>query len=186
MDLFTVTTTIRAQEFHGCRDVTMRWFVVDRPTPVVPYSEVVADYAALDDDYKLYVVHDAVDELFTDSEARALVEYMAREHPGDLHEITPARLPLEGNIMGRGAIPVGGPQDFYMLSREDEWTLPFQVYGYYDLERHEAAAGGEEERASALRSGMFFAGPEGIIRASDLSEAEYQARLAQRECQGRA
>ena len=80
MNLFNVTTTIRAVEFHGCRDVTMQWFVVDRPAPVVPYSEAVADYGALDDNDKLYV-HDAVDELFTDNEARTLVEYMAREQP---------------------------------------------------------------------------------------------------------
>lgn len=118
MNLFNVTTTIRAVEFHGCRDVTMQWFVVDRPAPVVPYSEAVADYGALDDNDKLYV-HDAVDELFTDNEARTLVEYMAREHPWDLHEITPARLPLEQNIMGLGAIPVGGPQDFLMLSERE-------------------------------------------------------------------
>jgi hypothetical protein len=29
--------------------------------------------------------------------------------------------------MGYGAIPIGGPEDFYQLCKEEEWTLPFEV-----------------------------------------------------------
>jgi hypothetical protein len=35
--------------------------------------------------------------------------------------------------MGCGAIPIGGLEDFYQLCKEEEWTLPFELWGYYDL-----------------------------------------------------
>lgn len=30
--------------------------------------------------------------------------------------------------MGYGAIPIGGPEDFYQLCKEEEWTLPFELW----------------------------------------------------------
>jgi hypothetical protein len=143
MDLFTVTTM--TPEFRGCQDVTLSWFVVDRSSPVVTYTEAIAGYDAIDKDYR-FLAEGAVDEYFTFEEAQALVEYLTREHPGDGHEISRVSLPIEENIMGIGAIPVGGPQGFLMLSKREGWNLPFQVYGYYDLRQHEAAPGGEDEK----------------------------------------
>jgi hypothetical protein len=49
------------------------------------------------------------------------------------------KLPVPGNIMGYGAIPIGGPEDFYQLCKEEEWTLPFELWGYYDLRQTHGA-----------------------------------------------
>jgi hypothetical protein len=35
--------------------------------------------------------------------------------------------------MGVGALPVGGGDDFYMLSEKPEYSLPFKVWGYFNL-----------------------------------------------------
>jgi hypothetical protein len=35
--------------------------------------------------------------------------------------------------MGNGARAVGGGDDFYMLAKEPEYSLPFEVWGYFDL-----------------------------------------------------
>jgi len=43
--------------------------------------------------------------------------------------------------MGYGAVPIGGPEDFYQLCKEEEWTLPFEVWGYYDLRQTHGARG---------------------------------------------
>lgn len=43
------------------------------------------------------------------------------------------KLPIANNMMGLGAIAVGGGDDFYMLYNAPEYPLPFKVLGYFDL-----------------------------------------------------
>ena len=187
LELFNVTTTIKT--YHGCKDVFMHWFMIDRKTPVGRYAALIRDYYRVDERARLYA-EGAVDELFTAEEADALLAYLQQHHPdGSTHVVTAASLPL-GNgggagaamIAGYDAIAVGGPQDFYMLHKEADWNLPFNVYGYYDLEAHEAAPGCEQERRRALRSGMIFAREDGtLFRASEMTDEEYE-RAFYRPC----
>jgi hypothetical protein len=76
----------------------------------------------------------AVDELFDKTETDALVAYLEREHGGAETTIEEVNLPLPGNCWGYGDRAVGGSDDFYMLAEEPEYSLPFRVWGYYDLE----------------------------------------------------
>jgi hypothetical protein len=76
---------------------------------------------------------DYVEELFTREEADQLAEYLRTAHDTDV-SIEPISTPVPGNIMGVGAIAVGGPCDFYMLSDEDGYSLPFKAWGYYSIE----------------------------------------------------
>jgi len=178
--LFNVTTTIN--EFRGCKDVCIQWFMVDRDVPVGPYAELIEDYEHLDTEEKGWglrqYAEDCVNELFTAEEADALLAYLDQHHPTDsTHYLSSAKLPIERGVVGVGALAVGGPTDFLMLSERDSWNLAFEVWGYYDLRQHEPAAGGELERSRAFRSGTLFASSNGIVRASDLTEEEYQKRV---------
>lgn len=47
-----------------------------------------------------------------------------------------AVLPIDRDTMPFVAIPVGGPQDFLMLSERDECPFSFKVWGYFDLRGH--------------------------------------------------
>ena len=67
-------------------------------------------------------------------EAQALKDYIDQNY-GDagITTIEKAELPIANNTMGVGAIPVGGGQDFHMLDKAPHYSLPFKVWGYFDL-----------------------------------------------------
>src|SRR5262245_59735695 len=134
MKLYRVGTT--CHRFNGHKDVHFEWFLDEPYGEPRPYAELINGYA--DEADPPYYPMGAIDELFTLDQAQALVSYLDRVH-GDAGEakITAAKLPIELNMMGVGAIPTGGGQDFYMLAKEDEYNLPFKVYGYFDLRHHE-------------------------------------------------
>jgi len=82
---------------------------------------------------------DAVNELFTRQEAEHVQTYLelVKDRDEVTHAIKPADLPYPQNIMGLGATPVGGPNDFVMLHWRNDYSLPFDVRGYYDIRNHE-------------------------------------------------
>jgi hypothetical protein len=137
MQLYQVTTIVN--EYSGHKDVPFQWFVRyggrigEGPMSRfgVPYADLIDKYRAED---KNFYAHDAVDERFTADEAAALKEYLDREH-GDAGEtaIKQVRLPIPHIIMGLGAIAVGGGCDFYMLHKEQGYSLPFKAEAYYGL-----------------------------------------------------
>jgi len=127
MKLYCVSTT--APEYSGFKNVVFHWFN-EKPQGKRAYAVLIKDY-----DPKAYAIYYAeafVDELFTEDEARQLKDYIDQSHEGETI-IKEQPLPVDNNVMGYGAIPVGGMQDFYMLSKEAEYSLPFKVYGYFDL-----------------------------------------------------
>jgi hypothetical protein len=125
IELFSVCTAVK--QYSGCKDVTFIWFRND-PARGRRYRDLIRDcdpgpYA------KGYI-----DELFTQEEAEALKQYLDRNY-GDAgtNTIHKVDLPVAGNTMGVGAIAVGGGTDFYMLDKDEEYSLPFKVWGYFDL-----------------------------------------------------
>jgi hypothetical protein len=127
MKLYSVTTT--AHEYHGCRGVVFHWFRTKPRNEDRPYAELIQDY----NDGDLYSKN-LIDELFAEQEAIDLKEYLDRVH-GDagITTIEEQKLPTPSNMMGYGAMPVGGGDDFYMLHKDPEYSLPFGVEGYFDL-----------------------------------------------------
>src|ERR1700730_80943 len=129
MKLYRVTTIVK--KFHDCKDVPFVWFRAD-PGERRAYVELIEKYDP-SDQYACYP-EGAIDELFTDIEANVLKEYLDQEHGGaGATTIAEVHLPIARNSMGIGAIPVGGRTDFYMLSKEPTYTLPFDAWAYFDL-----------------------------------------------------
>jgi hypothetical protein len=124
--LYSVTTT--AHEYHGRRNVVFHWFRTEPRNEDRPYAELIQNY-----DGDLYS-KDLIDELFTEQEACDLKEYIDRVH-GDagVTTIEEWKLPIHNQQMGYGARSVGGGDDFYMLDKDPEYSLPFGVNGYFDL-----------------------------------------------------
>lgn len=157
--LFEVISTVF--QFHGCKDVQLNWlFCSRRDKPAASYAEVITDYDPSDEmsvDTQL-----CIDELFTADEAQMLLRYLNEHHrDGSTHRQRPAKLPIPMNTIGLSAIPAGGCQDFYMLHKEDDYDLPFEVWGYYDLRGYEPIPGQEEKRRRAFARGTLFIKTEG-------------------------
>jgi hypothetical protein len=137
--LYEVRTV--APEFKGHRNVTIHWFVDRRTTRVQrPYAELIAGYdRAENDPYS----EGAIDELFSAAEAEAFVDWLKdnRGATGEDTTVDEAALPISRNLMGFGAIPVGGAQDFLCMDEvagnPAASPLGFTVLGYYDLRAYE-------------------------------------------------
>ncbi|MDX8450698.1 hypothetical protein [Mesorhizobium captivum] len=167
-ELFKVRTVI--PEFEGCKDVAMRWFVCERERPPAPYAEVIADYQPGDP-----YAEGSIDELFIADEARALVGYLEAHYPDCSHSIEEVDLPITDPPYPIGALSVGGPEDYYMLCEEEGYTLPFPVFGYFDLRNHEPLPDRESDlkRRKAFARGTLIVTCDGkIIRAADLEKIE--------------
>jgi hypothetical protein len=132
--LYRVRTVV--SEFKGHRDVSLDWFVIKRTSSVQrPYAEMIAGYDPAKKD--LYS-EDAIDELFSDAEARSFVDWLKANRPEGSNMIAEVALPIPENCMGFGAIAVGGPQDFLEFELDGAlWPLEFTVMGYFDLRAHE-------------------------------------------------
>ena len=127
--------------FHGYKNVWIAWFMHKRPRQLfgpegslgVPYAAVIRGYDEADESGRLYC-EGAVEERFTIDEARSLVDWL-REHRDDDAKLTTVDLPFRKNCMGVGAQAVGGETDFYMISKNPDYDLPFEVFGFYDVKR---------------------------------------------------
>src|SRR5271170_1052408 len=128
MDLYAVHTI--SKEYHGCKNVTFDWFRCDKTQR--SYAELIENYDPKDEQ-ALYKEM-AIEELFTAAEANLLKEYLDR-HRGNAARtiIEKLDLPLANHVVGIGIIVVGGGDDFYLLHREPEYSLPFKVDGYFNL-----------------------------------------------------
>jgi hypothetical protein len=128
MKLYRVTTTVR--EFRGCKNVVFIWFRY-MPPGRRPYAVLIKDY---EPERALAVYTESlIEELFTWDEARQLKDYLARHHGREGKTVIKEEpLPVD-NMMDYGGLAVGGGDDFYMLYKEPEYSLPFKVSGYYNL-----------------------------------------------------
>jgi hypothetical protein len=136
MKLFTIATQIA--NLHGYKNVTVSWFVEKRAQPLfgsdgslgVGYADVIADYEHTHD---TRYSEDAVEELFTKDEADAFLAWLRAHRNGSENTTVEAHpLPMANNVMGFGAIPIGGGPNYLPTGEADDYDLPFKVCGFYD------------------------------------------------------
>jgi hypothetical protein len=75
----------------------------------------------------------AVDESFSAQEVDTLREWFRSWGQDAVMNATPFTLISEPNVAGVGMMAVGGDDDFYMFSDHDDWPLPCEVWGYFNL-----------------------------------------------------
>jgi hypothetical protein len=175
MKLYEVSTVTSA--YHGCRDVKFIWFRCPRgDEPARPYSELIENY---DPEKKQYYEEGAIDELFTFDEANALKEYLDREHGSQgVTEIKEAKLPCPQNAIGIGAMSVGGGDDFYTLNEEKAYSLPFKVWGYFNLRGCELV----DEPGETFRGYLLIVGgPEAVHQETQKEAREREATHQSKE-----
>jgi hypothetical protein len=137
MELYRVTTLVK--KYGGCKNVAFEWFRCERRAPR-SYADLIENYDLAD--HQIRYAEDCIDELFELDEAQALKDYIDQNYSeAGVTTIGKAELPIANNTMGAGAIPVGGPQDFYRLDKAPNYSLPFKVWGYFDLRGCELADG---------------------------------------------
>jgi len=83
------------------------------------------------DDVTHYYTASYIEQTFSKAEVKHLYAYF-RARGGARLKVCRAHAPTN-DVMGVGAIPVGGGNDFYMFSEEAGYSLPFKVWGYFDL-----------------------------------------------------
>jgi hypothetical protein len=170
MELYCVTTITR--EYRGCKNVTFQWFRSEPGTTRRPYGELITDYDPRDE-HRGYA-EGAIDELFTADEAAELAAYLDREHGNHaVTTITKADPPIRNDVMGVGAIPVGGGDDFYMLCEKPGYSLRYKVWGYYDLVGCELIDGSD-----VYRERLWIINRTGAMREESNEEAAARERRA--------
>ena len=125
--LFRCTSTENKWPHSGARydGVSVNWFVRTRP-------EGYADqFGALCNQNDLRS-RSVIEEAFTADEALAFAAYLKARHNIDV-KIEPQQLPVPSDIVAVGGGAISDIQDFYMLSKEDGYTLPFPVHGFYNV-----------------------------------------------------
>jgi hypothetical protein len=118
-------------DYDGYKNVPFTFFCHKHAQPL-NFKELITDYNGPGYgetyDYRLTVV----EECFLESEIPAVREFLA----ADSVDFRVEELPLpyaEKNTMGVSAIPVGGHNDFLMLNKREGYSLPFEIWAYYDV-----------------------------------------------------
>ena len=111
------------------------WFCVNRYKPFAPYAELIKDYDPRKNGIK--VAQRGVDSFFTEQEIEMLDHYLnTRKMDLEVEEFK--NLPVESNFVGIIDAPLGGGAKELILSEEEEdYSLPFEVWGYYDCKDQE-------------------------------------------------
>jgi hypothetical protein len=119
---------------HRYDNVFVSWFVHARDPKAsekfaaAQFTETYLTEGSLSDPYML----DVVKESFTAEEALAFARYLKEKHGSEV-KIESQHNPIPNNCMPDGATTCGGTTDIHMLNREDGYTLPFLVWGRYNV-----------------------------------------------------
>ena len=121
----------RGGQYDGVR---ITWFMERRDKLIVSPSDVISDYFSMDDHDRAYA-EDYIGSLFTHDEVLQLRGYLSDQGDRGEFESRLVKFPVQRSdgLVSVGAMAVGGSDDFYMLNEEDEYSLPFKVWGYYDV-----------------------------------------------------
>jgi len=128
-ELFRVHSIFR--EFRGCADVSIDWIVSRREaTLYLPYADLIGDYGLPNVDTKWATA--SLHEMFTREEAEMCARYLAANHGSP--SINRAVLPIPMYTLPIKERSVEHARSGAICVAPD-WTLPFEVKGYYDLPR---------------------------------------------------
>jgi hypothetical protein len=135
-------------DLHGYKDVEITWIADPSQRKLfgpdgslgIPYEEAVSCYDG--DQYSEF----AVDELFTEDEAKQLIEWVRSRRGDATATLIPVELPVQPNEMPFYAIPSGGGPDFLMISDSDDYDLPFKAKGFHDVRGYKFDASAPDAR----------------------------------------
>jgi hypothetical protein len=141
--------------------VKLVWFRYQKMDRQHLYADLIENYDPTSSKRTVMFEEAQVEELFTDEEAKQLKTYLDQNHD-DPTTISEAKLPIQQNTIGVGAIPVGGGCDCLMVYKRPGYPLPFKVMAYYNLLYHEKVDG----------SGLYYGyhlvwGRDGKMRRED-------------------
>jgi len=124
--------TLIADEFDGYSEVPFTLFHTEMSNEELARLVVLAPGRSIDDVAHWYTAS-AIEQTFSKAEAKQLYAYFKQR--GNVRLRARRAYSPTNNSMGVGATPVGGGNDFYTFSEEPGYSLPFKVWGYFDL-RH--------------------------------------------------
>jgi hypothetical protein len=123
-------------------------FISPDAEPVAPFAEAIQNYDRLEDSNKFYA-EESLQELFTERELKQLQEYLLLAHDDREALAEEVSLPLVSKSFPLSGIPVGGSSGWYDLHQEPEYSLPFKVFGFFDVDGYEVIGRSEPDKDSS-------------------------------------
>lgn len=124
--------TVINSEFDGYQNVDFDLFHTEMSNEELARLVVLAPGRSIDDVAHWYTAS-AIEQSFSKAEVKQLCAYFKQW--GNVRLKACRASPPTNDSMGYGAYAVGGGNDFYMFSEVPGYSLPFKVWGYFDL-RH--------------------------------------------------
>ena len=128
---YTVTLTMR--EHRMVKDVPLHLFHKDRLSNFALKGLVVLNPDRTMDELSRSHVPGVIGDTFTEDEAKQLCAYYSKQEWVSKVDMKPANPPRNRHI-GYSDRAVGGCDDFVTLDKDDQYTLPFKVWGYYNMQ----------------------------------------------------
>ena len=123
------------------KQITFHWFRIQREAPLAPYETLLLGYKNLTPEVRSRA-EALVDEFFSESEFHQLRDYLRQRHGEDLRTtvlmapvsaVKPDLGTRAGSLRPFAQCDVGRETGggFCRLSDEEDYGLPFPVWGYY-------------------------------------------------------
>jgi len=128
--------TVIASEFDKCQNVHFYLFHTEMSNEELAPLVVLAPGRTIDDVANWYTAS-VIEQTFSKAEVRQLHAYFSQF--GGMRLKAKRVQPPDNHCIGYGAYPVGGGTDFYTFSEADDYSLPFKVWGFFDLRDRETA-----------------------------------------------
>lgn len=128
--------TVIILKFDGYQNVDFHLFHTEMSNEELAPLVMLAPGRSIDDVAHWYTAS-AIEQTFSKAEVKQLYAYFKQ---WDIVRLKASRAqPPDNHCMGYGAYPVGGGNDFYTFSEVPGYSLPFKVWGYFDLRHSETA-----------------------------------------------
>lgn len=126
-------TVVCGDEFKGCKDVEFNLFKSGAKDAELLWIARHTDSKPENGAGDVYWLSQ-FDMMFTLPEVGQIIEWFTEHCTTAVVRVYPAF--AHNNAMSVSAMAVGGGDDFYMFSEYEDYTLPFKVWGYYNMRRY--------------------------------------------------